>query len=63
MITANDAQSFPCRAAEQLSKLAEHKDNNVFKDLASLSAPLVDRTGAANLSKSICQVWADRMDM
>ena len=40
---------------EQLSKLSEHKDNNVFKDLAALAGPRVERGAAANLSKSICQ--------
>ena len=45
-----------CRAQEQLGKLAEHKDNNVFKDLAALAAPALDRSTAASLSKSVSQV-------
>ena len=45
-----------CRAQEQLAKLADHKDNHVFKDLASLADSAVDRSSAANLTKAICQV-------
>ena len=45
-----------CRALEQLAKLAEHKDNNVFKDLATLAAPDLELKEAVATSKELCQV-------
>ena len=36
--------------------MAEHKDNNVFKDLAVLAAPDLEPKAAAATSKELCQV-------
>ena len=45
-----------CRAQDQLAKMREMKDNNIFKDLGSLLAPDLDLPSASALAKSLVQV-------
>ena len=45
-----------CRAREHLGRLADMKDNNIFRDLAALADPALELATTAALVKSFVQV-------